>query len=177
MPSILVFVLFFAGVYFLLLRPQQQRVRRQRALITAIGVGDRVVTAGGLIGRVVDLSDDRLQLEIADGVVVELLRLAISRRLDDSEPDSGFGDASSADDDLDEEYTDEEHTDGEHTDGEHTDGFEEPAGDQAVAGGSGPASESAAAGPTDPPRRAPATAGPDGTIEEAATPAPGQDPL
>ncbi len=85
-------VLFFvAGVYFLLLRPQQQRVRRQRELITAIGVGDRVVTAGGLIGRVVDLTDDRMQLEIADGVVVEVLRLAdqpATRRVGGA--DSGF---------------------------------------------------------------------------------------
>ncbi|MDQ1414416.1 MAG: preprotein translocase subunit YajC [Acidimicrobiaceae bacterium] len=99
MPSILVFVLFFAGVYFLLLRPQQQRVRRQRELITAIGVGDRVVTAGGLIGRVVDVNDERLLLEVADGVVVELLRLAISRRLDDSEAisDSVFGSPATSD--------------------------------------------------------------------------------
>ncbi len=89
MPQLLVFVLFFAGVYFLLLRPQQQRVRRQRQLITAISVGDRVVTAGGLIGRVVDESDDRLWVEISDGVIVEFLRMAISRRLDDSEP--GYG--------------------------------------------------------------------------------------
>ncbi|MDQ1356126.1 MAG: preprotein translocase subunit YajC [Acidimicrobiaceae bacterium] len=105
MPSILVFVLFFAGVYFLLLRPQQQRVRRQRELITAIGVGDRVVTAGGLIGRVVDVNDERLLLEVADGVVVELLRLAISRRLDDSEAisDSVFG-SSATSDTLEEAY-------------------------------------------------------------------------
>jgi preprotein translocase subunit YajC len=89
MPQLLVFVLFFAGVYFLLLRPQQQRVRRQRELITAISVGDRVVTAGGLSGRVVDESDDRLWVEISDGVIAEFLRMAISRRLDDSEP--GFG--------------------------------------------------------------------------------------
>jgi preprotein translocase subunit YajC len=86
MPQLLVFVLFFAGVYFLLLRPQQQRVRRQRQLITAISVGDQVVTAGGLIGRVVDETDDRLWVEISDGVVAEFLRMAISRRLDDAEP-------------------------------------------------------------------------------------------
>jgi preprotein translocase subunit YajC len=89
MPQLLVFVLFFAGVYFLLLRPQQQRVRRQRELITAIGVGDRVVTAGGLIGRVIAESGDRLWLEIADGITVEFLRLAISRRLDEDTDGEG----------------------------------------------------------------------------------------
>ncbi|MDQ6948029.1 MAG: preprotein translocase subunit YajC, partial [Actinomycetota bacterium] len=77
MQSLPLFILFFVGVYFLLLRPQQQRVRRQRELMNAIGVGDRVVTAGGLIGRVIDVSDDRLLLEISDAVVVELLRLAV----------------------------------------------------------------------------------------------------
>jgi preprotein translocase subunit YajC len=100
MPQLLVFVLFFAGVYFLLLRPQQQRVRRQRELITAIGVGDRVVTAGGLIGRVIDENGDRLWLEIADGITVEFLRLAISRKLDDSELGA---DAVETDDEVDEE--------------------------------------------------------------------------
>jgi hypothetical protein len=58
-----------------------------------------VVTAGGLIGRVVDVNDERLLLEVADGVVVELLRLAISRRLDDSEAisDSVFGSPATSD--------------------------------------------------------------------------------
>jgi preprotein translocase subunit YajC len=101
MPQLLVFVLFFAGVYFLLLRPQQQRVRRQRQLITAISVGDQVVTAGGLIGRVVDETDDRLWVEISDGVVAEFLRMAISRRLDEAE--SGFGGASGGDGDGEDE--------------------------------------------------------------------------
>jgi len=101
-------LLFLAGVYFLLLRPQQQRVRRQKDLITAIGVGDRVVTAGGLIGRVVDMTDDRLLLEVADGVVLELLRLAVSRRLDEAE--SSFeGMSASVDDDLEEQYGEEEY--------------------------------------------------------------------
>ncbi len=135
MPSILVFVLFFAGVYFLLLRPQQQRVRRQRELITAIGVGDRVVTAGGLIGRVVDVNDDRLLLEVADGVVVELLRLAVSRRLDDSEAisDSVFG-STSTNDELEEAYAAEDYVasddDGETGEGEPAGG--EPAGGDVI---------------------------------------------
>ena len=67
-------------MYLLLLRPQQQRVRRQRELIMSIDVGDEVVTAGGIIGRIVELSDDRVWVEVADDVVVEMLRIAISKK-------------------------------------------------------------------------------------------------
>ncbi len=83
--GILIIPIFLILMYVALLRPQQQRVRRQQQLVTSIDIGDEVVTAGGLIGRVVGLTDDRLQLEVADGVVIELLRLAVSRRLEPAE--------------------------------------------------------------------------------------------
>jgi preprotein translocase subunit YajC len=102
--TFILFLPFIVILYFLFWRPQQQRVRRQQELIRAIDVGDRVVTAGGLIGRVVEVNDDRMRLEVADGVVVELLRLAVSRRLDEAEP--GFDDAA-ADDELEEDYEEE----------------------------------------------------------------------
>ncbi len=172
MPQVLVFVLFFAGVYFLLLRPQQQRVRRQRELITAIGVGDRVVTAGGLIGRVVDVADDRLELEVADGVVVELLRLAISRRLDESESESGFGGgATETEGEEDEEY------DGEAPaldDTAHPEASAGPSATMAPDPGVRPAGEAGALGQASRPSTA---AGTGGTNEEAAPPAPGQEPI
>ncbi len=79
-------------MYFLLLRPQQQRLRKQRLLVSSIGVGDDVVTAGGLIGRVVALKDDRAWLDIGDGVTIEFLRAAINRKLDDDLPTSSFSD-------------------------------------------------------------------------------------
>jgi preprotein translocase subunit YajC len=157
--QILIPILFLAGVYFLLLRPQQQRVRRQKDLITAIGVGDRVVTAGGLIGRVVDMSDDRLLLEVADGVVLELLRLAVSRRLDETE--SSFeAMGSSLDDESEDEY-----------------GLEEPEEDEAGEGNEAEPAEADGEAVGDPPAPEPPTPTiSDGTIEEAAAPAPGQDP-
>ncbi|MDQ1441617.1 MAG: preprotein translocase subunit YajC [Acidimicrobiaceae bacterium] len=204
MPSILVFVLFFAGVYFLLLRPQQQRVRRQRELITAIGVGDRVVTAGGLIGRVVDVNDERLLLEVADGVVVELLRLAISRRLDDSEAisDSVFG-SSATSDTLEEAYAaddyvaDDEAADPEAAadvdadveadpeadvaaDGESTEVSEAGSASEGSSGSAPetvpPASAGGAAVPGVPVSPSTGVVGTDGTIQEAGPPAPRQDP-
>ncbi len=79
-------------MYFLLLRPQQQRLRKQRELVSSIGVGDDVVTAGGLIGRVVALKDDRAWLDIGDGVTIEFLRAAINRKLDDDPSVSSFSD-------------------------------------------------------------------------------------
>ena len=80
MSAALLIPLIFVVMYLVLLRPQQQRVRRQRALVMSIDVGDEVVTAGGMIGRVVELSDDRAWIEVADDVVIEILRIAINRK-------------------------------------------------------------------------------------------------
>ncbi len=87
-------------MYMLLLRPQQQRVRRQQQLISTIGVGDRVVTAGGLIGRVVELDDEHVWLEVADDVVIELLRMYVIRRLDDEPTVDEVADIDVGDEDV-----------------------------------------------------------------------------
>ena len=76
------FVLLLALMWFLLIRPQQARVRKQRELVSSIAVGDEIVTAGGIIGTVRVLTDDELRLEVSPGVEMRLLRVAISRRLD-----------------------------------------------------------------------------------------------
>ena len=92
--SLAIIPLLLVVMYFLLLRPQQQRLRKQRALVSSIDVGDDVVTAGGLIGRVLALKDDRAWIDVGDGVSIEFLRAAISRKLDDTPPVSSFSDAS-----------------------------------------------------------------------------------
>jgi preprotein translocase subunit YajC len=77
------FPLLFLGVMWaLLIRPQQQRARRQRELVASLEVGDRVVTAGGLVARVVGLTDDEASLEAAPGVTMTFLRAAVNRKLD-----------------------------------------------------------------------------------------------
>jgi preprotein translocase subunit YajC len=81
--GLLLIPLILVLMYVVLIRPQQQRVRRQRELVMSIDVGDEVVTAGGVIGRVVELSDDRAWIEVADDVVIEMLRVAISRKLEE----------------------------------------------------------------------------------------------
>jgi preprotein translocase subunit YajC len=80
--DLIIFPLLMVGMYLLLVRPQQKRLRAQRALIASIAVGDEVVTAGGIIGTVRVLTDDRIFLEVADGVELKVLRGAISRTLD-----------------------------------------------------------------------------------------------
>lgn len=69
-------------MWLLLVRPQQQRVRRQRELVASVVVGDRIVTAGGIIGTIVGLDDDEARVEVAPGTVLTVLRPAISRRVD-----------------------------------------------------------------------------------------------
>lgn len=86
------FPLIFLGLmWFLLVRPQQQRVRRQRELVAALEVGDEVVTAGGLVGRIVALEGDEAHIEVAPGVVIRFLRLAVNARVGDDGVGGGDG--------------------------------------------------------------------------------------
>ena len=71
-------VLIIGIMYFLMIRPQQKRMKEHRAMIEAIRRGDTVVTSGGIIGKVAKADDDELQVEIADGVRIKVLRATIS---------------------------------------------------------------------------------------------------
>ena len=82
----LLFPLLFLGLmWFVLIRPQQQRVRRQQELVAALRVGDQVITAGGIVGRIVALDDDEAHIEVAPGVVMRFLRLAVNSRVGEDE--------------------------------------------------------------------------------------------
>ena len=74
MPLLLIFVIF----WFLLIRPQQKRMREHQAELSAIKKGDKVVTGGGLIGKVTRVADDELEVELAQGVRVTAVRGMIS---------------------------------------------------------------------------------------------------
>ena len=75
LPLVLIFVVF----YFLLIRPQQAKVKAQREMLSGVKRGDRVVTGGGLIGLVTKvISDNELQVEIAEGVRVRMARGTIA---------------------------------------------------------------------------------------------------
>ena len=97
MASFIPLLLLGAMMWLLLIRPQQQRVRRQQELLAALEVGDEVITAGGMIGRIREINGDRAQIELAPGVVVEFLRGAVSQRL--VEPTNGDDDTIVLDDD------------------------------------------------------------------------------
>jgi preprotein translocase subunit YajC len=83
MPQIVFAVVTFALMWLLLIRPQQQRVRAQQQVVASLKVGDEVVTAGGMFGRIVGLAETTdppsVQLEVAEGVVIRLATAAIAR--------------------------------------------------------------------------------------------------
>ena len=97
MASFLPLLLIGAMMWVLLIRPQQQRVRRQQELLAALEVGDEVITAGGMIGRIRGINGDRVDIELGPGVTVEFLRGAVSQRL--VEPTGGDDDTIVLDDD------------------------------------------------------------------------------
>jgi preprotein translocase subunit YajC len=89
--DLIILPLLFLVMYLLLIRPQQQRVKRQRALISSLQAGDEVVTAGGLVGTIRVLDDNELRLEVGPGIEVRVLRGAISRRLGPDVPETPDG--------------------------------------------------------------------------------------
>lgn len=94
LPIILIFVVF----YFLLIRPQQKKVKQHREMVSALRRGDKVVTAGGLIGTVTKIiSDTEAQVELAEGVRVRVVRHTISDVLSRTEA-APRGDGSPAND-------------------------------------------------------------------------------
>lgn len=88
LPLVLIFVVF----YFLLIRPQQKRMKEHKAMLDAVRRGDRVVTGGGIIGTVTKVEQgDEMQVEIAEGVRVRVLRSTVSAVLAKTEPAKGGG--------------------------------------------------------------------------------------
>jgi len=81
------FVVIFAIMYFLILRPQQRRAKEQREMVQGARRGDVVVTSGGLIGKVTKSTDDaEVELEIAPNVRVRLARSGITEVRSKGEP-------------------------------------------------------------------------------------------
>ena len=80
-------ILIFAIMYFLLIRPQQKKVKQHQAMVTALRRGDQVVTQGGLIGTVVKVKEDNeLEVELAEGVKVRVVQSTIAQVLSKTEP-------------------------------------------------------------------------------------------
>ena len=71
-------VLIIGIMYFLMIRPQQKRLKDHRDMVASIRRGDTIVTSGGIIGKVTKVEDQELQVEIAEGVKIKLLRSTVS---------------------------------------------------------------------------------------------------
>jgi preprotein translocase subunit YajC len=78
-PILLIFVIF----YFLLIRPQQKKVKEHRDMVNSIKKSDVVVTSGGIVGKIVKVSeDDFAELQIADKTIIKVVRSTISSKVD-----------------------------------------------------------------------------------------------
>ena len=82
--------LMVAIFYFLLIRPQQRRVRQQRQLVGSLDVGDEVVTIGGMFGRIMELDDETVTLDVGGGSRIRFVKQAVARKVleEEDEPTS-----------------------------------------------------------------------------------------
>ena len=76
--DIMFLVLLFAVFYFLLIRPQQKRAKEHKKMVAAVAKGDEVITNGGLLGKVLDVGDNFLTVNVAEGVDVKLQRGSVA---------------------------------------------------------------------------------------------------
>lgn len=81
MSSIFMMIAMFAIFYFMLIRPQMKRAKETKAMIEALQKGDEVVTAGGIVGKIVSLNENYVTLEIADNAQILVQRQAVQMPL------------------------------------------------------------------------------------------------
>lgn len=86
--QILPLILIFAIMYFLLIRPQQKKMKEHNAMLSQLRRGDKVVTGGGIIGKITKVNDGEaeVEVEIATGVTVRVMRQTITAVLNKTEP-------------------------------------------------------------------------------------------
>ena len=86
LPLVLIFVVF----YFLLIRPQQKKMKQHKEMVSNVRRGDKIVTGGGLIGTITKVTDDNeVQVELAENVRVKVLRHTIAEVLSKPQPAKG----------------------------------------------------------------------------------------
>lgn len=145
---ILIILVLFVAVYFLFLRPRQQQARKQRDNLSAVDLGDEVVTVGGVVGTIVDIDGDRLTLRSggpvesefgADPTYFVILRAAVQRKVAPADEVTGADDGEAHDDELGyheddlEEHPDEDDAEeGEDQGQDHADGGAEAEGHHGI---------------------------------------------
>ena len=78
MSLLVMMVLFFGVFYFMAIRPQMKRAKEHRALLSGLSKGDEVLTNGGVAGRIEDLGESFVSVEIAEGVTIKVQKNAIT---------------------------------------------------------------------------------------------------
>ena len=81
LSALLLPALLLVVFYFLLIRPQNKRAKEQREMLSKVAVGDEVATAGGILGKVADVGEQYLTVEIAPGVNVKLQKFQVAQVL------------------------------------------------------------------------------------------------
>ena len=80
-------ILIFGIMYFLLIRPQQQKAKQHQKMVEALRRGDQVITQGGLIGKVLKVKDDNeIEVELSEGVKVRVVQSIIAKVITKTEP-------------------------------------------------------------------------------------------
>jgi preprotein translocase subunit YajC len=79
LSQILILVVFVAIFYFMLIRPQQKRMKDQQAMLSKLTAGDEVVTSGGILGRITEVGEPFVTLEVAEGVRLRVQRSQITQ--------------------------------------------------------------------------------------------------
>lgn len=80
-------ILIFAIMYFLLIRPQQKKLKDHQAMVNAVRRGDQVITQGGIVGKVVKVREDgEVEVEIAEGVKVRVVKSTLANVVSKTEP-------------------------------------------------------------------------------------------
>lgn len=84
--GIIMIVLLFAVMYFLMIRPQQKKQKEIQKMRENLQVGDRVITSGGIYGKIKDVNDTSFNIEIADNVRVKVDKASVFAATDDKQP-------------------------------------------------------------------------------------------
>ena len=77
-PDFMFLILLFAVFYFLLIRPQQKRAKEHKKMVEALSKGDDVVTNGGLLGKITNVADAFVTMEISEGLEVKVQRASVA---------------------------------------------------------------------------------------------------
>lgn len=82
--AVAILVLLALAFYFVLYRPQRRRMRQHQDVVTTLSPGDEIVTIGGIKGYVKVIENEELEVEIADGVVIRVVKQAIARKIEEA---------------------------------------------------------------------------------------------